>query len=171
MSREIRYNLRVGETEPEVTLTLMVGGQPARAWNLAPGTYVVGRGPGAELAVAAAGLSRRHFRLTVEPDGVRLDDLASKNGVTVDGRRVEPSGSTALGDGARVVAGQAEFELLAPSLRVAKLLAEAGELTVTMTRAVAARPGELPSWRVHLPLLIAGLLLVAAGALVWTMGT
>jgi S-DNA-T family DNA segregation ATPase FtsK/SpoIIIE len=52
---------------------------------LAPGSYVVGRGPGADVVLGDASLSRRHLRVVVGHDGVEVGDLGSSNGTFLDG--------------------------------------------------------------------------------------
>lgn len=49
----------------------------------------LGRGRRASIVVADPAASRVHARLTVGPDGARLEDLRSKNGVSVNGVRVD----------------------------------------------------------------------------------
>jgi len=60
----------------------------------------VGRGPEADVWLDAPGVSRRHARIVVDQDQVRLEDLGSKNGTTVGGTRVH--GSVALDDGDQI---------------------------------------------------------------------
>ncbi len=49
---------------------------------------VLGRGAGADLAIQDPTISRRHAELVAEPGGVRVRDLGSSNGVSVNGARV-----------------------------------------------------------------------------------
>jgi serine/threonine protein kinase len=48
--------------------------------SLAPGEYVIGRGPEAEIFADTSLLSRRHARLTINYDEILLEDLGSSNG-------------------------------------------------------------------------------------------
>lgn len=52
------------------------------------GAITVGRAPECTLTLEDAGLSRLHARLLPTDDGVRVEDLGSTNGTTVNGRRV-----------------------------------------------------------------------------------
>ena len=70
---------------------------------LGSGENVVGRDPAAHLHVDHAGVSRRHARLTVDGVEVRIEDLGSKNGTTVGGKRV--SEPIRLRDGDRCAFG------------------------------------------------------------------
>jgi hypothetical protein len=51
-----------------------------RAWPLADGEHVIGRGDDVAISIAARSLSRRHARLLVGQGRVTIEDLASKNG-------------------------------------------------------------------------------------------
>src|SRR5919106_2193182 len=53
------------------------------------GENVIGRHPEAHVWLDAAGVSRRHARIVIAGDDVRLEDLGSKNGTTVRNRSVE----------------------------------------------------------------------------------
>jgi len=52
---------------------------------------VLGRGWGAELRLSDSLASRRHAVFTIRDGRARLRDLSSKNGLTVNGRRVGPA--------------------------------------------------------------------------------
>lgn len=71
-------------------------GAPGRL-PLAAGENIVGRDPHAGVWLDSASVSRRHARLTVSDVGVVLEDLGSKNGTVVRGRRA--SGAVAVEDG------------------------------------------------------------------------
>ncbi|HEX7797492.1 MAG TPA: FHA domain-containing protein, partial [Vicinamibacterales bacterium] len=51
----------------------------------------------------SVGVSRQHARITITPDGARVEDLGSKNGTRVNGRRVDAPMD--LFDGAVIVLG------------------------------------------------------------------
>jgi FHA domain/GAF domain len=72
-------------------LCIHVPDQPAlqRVFN-APGTWTIGRGDDCDLKVNHHSVSRRHARLHCDEQGrCRIDDLGSKNGLRVDGQRVD----------------------------------------------------------------------------------
>jgi DNA-binding winged helix-turn-helix (wHTH) protein len=56
---------------------------------LADGEYVIGRDPDLELFLDAPGISRRHARIVVSGDEATLEDLGSKNGTFIGGRRID----------------------------------------------------------------------------------
>jgi len=72
----------------------------------------VGKLPGSDLQLTGERVSRTHCRLTPTADGWRIDDLASTNGLYVNGRRV----STArLRPGDQVRIGEYELECASPA--------------------------------------------------------
>jgi DNA-binding winged helix-turn-helix (wHTH) protein len=53
------------------------------------GQNVLGRDPDVHVHIDHPSVSRRHARISAGPDGAVLDDLESRNGTFVDGRRVD----------------------------------------------------------------------------------
>lgn len=54
-----------------------------------PANLVIGRDPRCDLVVSHHSISRRHLRLSCDPDGQwSVEDLGSKNGTRVDGRMI-----------------------------------------------------------------------------------
>lgn len=101
------------------------------------GLNLVGRGPKVEVQAQAAGVSRTHCAIYVDPEGrVMLTDLESKNGTFLDEERVEEtrevkSGQVIKVSGIRFVVGQVDLEgglgqrpLVLPSLVLAALARE-----------------------------------------------
>ena len=74
-----------------------------REIDLHDGENIVGRERGVTVHIEARSISRHHARITVSSDRITLEDLSSKNGTTVGGRRVHSV--TELGDGDRIVFG------------------------------------------------------------------
>jgi len=76
-------------------------------FRLLPGAIkTVGRAPRADFVVDAPLVSRLHCRLTLQDNGVLVEDLDSTNGTFVNGSRVR-KGLLASGDVLRV--GRMEF--------------------------------------------------------------
>ena len=69
----------------------------AREFDLIDGENIVGRDAAAHIRLRAVGISRRHARITIAAGRVTIEDLGSKNGTYVDGKRVD--GSRELRDG------------------------------------------------------------------------
>lgn len=74
-----------------------------REFDLHDGENIVGRDPGVAVRIESRSISRHHARIIVTPERVTIEDLGSKNGTSVGGRRLhEPC---ALRDGDRIMFG------------------------------------------------------------------
>jgi DNA-binding winged helix-turn-helix (wHTH) protein len=76
---------------------------------LASGKYIIGRSAEADVLVDDVGVSRHHARITIDSRGATLEDLASKNGTTLDGRPIQEP--TPLADGCLIVIGATALRL------------------------------------------------------------
>jgi S-DNA-T family DNA segregation ATPase FtsK/SpoIIIE len=95
------------------------------------GEHILGRGRGATVVLDDPDVSRQHARIVVEPDGLTVFDLGSKNGLRVGGRRVD--NAITLGHGDELTVGDVTLRLQHPAAQVAQALAAAGEATATIT--------------------------------------
>jgi|GEM_PF-1724171 len=95
------------------------------------GEHILGRGRGATVVLDDPDVSRQHARIVVEPDGLTIFDLGSKNGVLVSGRRVAEVVSVGHGD--ELTVGDVTLRVQHPAAHVAQALAAAGEATATVT--------------------------------------
>lgn len=75
--------------------------------ELPNGEFIVGRSAECQLSVDDPLVSRQHARFAVRPDGVSVSDMGSRNGVLVNGVRIE--GPRALADGDKLVIGSQEL--------------------------------------------------------------
>ena len=77
--------------KPAATITLIDSQGRSDSLELEPGQYVVGRGEECQICVAESfkSVSRRHARLHVRADGVRIEDLGSRSGLMVNGEIVQ----------------------------------------------------------------------------------
>jgi transcriptional regulator with GAF, ATPase, and Fis domain len=72
-----------------------------RAWTAplpASGELVIGRGPDAALRLGDELVSRAHAQILAVPDGIRIADLGSRHGTTVNGQRLAGPRLLASGD-------------------------------------------------------------------------
>jgi DNA-binding winged helix-turn-helix (wHTH) protein len=90
----------VGPDVPRSVWQIVIGD---REFDLFEGENLVGRERGVSVRIDSGSISRHHARITVSPTGVTLEDLGSKNGTSLRGRRVHAI--TELQDGDRIVFG------------------------------------------------------------------
>jgi hypothetical protein len=74
----------------------------AREFELHPGENVLGRDGDASVVISMKSISRRHARIVVSGDTVMLEDLGSKNGTHLNGRRIEAAAGLVDGDEIRL---------------------------------------------------------------------
>jgi pSer/pThr/pTyr-binding forkhead associated (FHA) protein len=74
-----------------------------RVWLLSQGTNLVGRDRDCPIRIDSGTLSRHHARIVVSSSEATLEDLGSKNGTCVNGRRV--STPVPLKDGDEIQVG------------------------------------------------------------------
>jgi hypothetical protein len=77
--------------------------------ELTQGEFIIGRASSCQLSLDDPLVSRNHARLMVAADSVHLEDLGSRNGVKVNGERIQ--GSRALQHGDEIVIGGQEMVL------------------------------------------------------------
>jgi pSer/pThr/pTyr-binding forkhead associated (FHA) protein len=63
-----------------------------------PGEFLIGRSPDCQLSLDDALVSRRHAILVVHADAVFIEDLASRNGVLVNGKKIQAPARVSDGD-------------------------------------------------------------------------
>lgn len=78
-------------------------------FSLEPRAIVIGRSRECYMVISDTAVSRRHARLHVDGASVAIEDLASSNGVFVNGARIQSRRT--LSDGDRIQIGPAEFVL------------------------------------------------------------
>jgi DNA-binding winged helix-turn-helix (wHTH) protein len=74
-----------------------------KRFDLVGGENVIGRDPAAEVRIDLPSVSRRHARIVVSEQQATIEDLGSKNGTLVGGRRI--TGAISLGDRDEVQVG------------------------------------------------------------------
>ena len=81
--------------------------------EMSEGEFAVGRNASCQLSLDDPLVSRRHALLVVSGDSVTVRDLGSRNGVLVNGEKIE--GTVTVGDGDRILIGAQEMTLVATS--------------------------------------------------------
>src|SRR5512132_47451 len=82
-------------------------GETPQVHTFTTGEVVIGRSPECQVVLKDFGISRQHARVVVDEDGVRIQDLKSKNGTQVNG---VPVVEAPLKDGDRILLGK--FQLV-----------------------------------------------------------
>src|SRR6185369_14053100 len=80
-------------------------------FELTPGEFVIGRSAECQLALDDPLVSRKHAELVISAESVTIKDLGSRNGVVVNGIKIDSS--RVLLDGDRIVIGSQEMTLVA----------------------------------------------------------
>src|SRR5258707_12926955 len=78
-------------------------GDPPQAYTFTEGEVTMGRSPDCQIVLKDFGISRTHARLVADEEGVRIQDLKSKNGTQVNG---VPVVEAPLKDGDRILLGK-----------------------------------------------------------------
>ncbi len=74
----------------------------AKEFELHPGENVLGRDSDASVVISMKSISRHHARIVVSGDILMLEDLGSKNGTRLNGRRLDAPAKLADGDEIRL---------------------------------------------------------------------
>ncbi|MEN6312967.1 MAG: FHA domain-containing protein [Clostridiaceae bacterium] len=69
----------------------------------------IGRGGDNNITLGDPFLSKKHARLTTKEGNIYLEDLSSRNGTFLNGRRLEKDESITLTDGDKIKMGNVEF--------------------------------------------------------------
>src|SRR6187549_1262851 len=78
-------------------------GDTPQAYTFTEGEVTIGRSPDCQIVLKDFGISRTHARLFADEEGVRIQDLKSKNGTQVNG---VPVVEAPLKDGDRILLGK-----------------------------------------------------------------
>lgn len=101
----------VSEMEAHTGYQIIVVGpeDSGRTFDLHDGRYLLGRAPDADLRFSLETISRRHALFVVQGDHITIEDLGSRIGTFVNGKRVT---SCSLPIGARIVIGGVTMKLV-----------------------------------------------------------
>jgi diguanylate cyclase (GGDEF)-like protein len=99
--------LAQGAAEPRrdrPCLTVLTGTATGTIHKVTQGTHVIGRKENCELRITDDGISRQHARVRCEGDLIFVEDMESRNGTYVNGRRIKDP--TPLHDGDKIQIGR-----------------------------------------------------------------
>jgi len=109
--------------------------------ELTEGEFVVGRNASCQLSLDDPLVSRRHAVLTVLNGLVTVEDLGSRNGVLVNGQRIE--GRAPLQGGDRILIGAQEMTLVIAQ-EITNTAMRTGRANLTLPKVEAAPPHPTP---------------------------
>ncbi len=89
-----------------ISLYVLQGANRGKRFNLDRGIYLIGRDSGCDIRLMDEEVSRRHARLVVRAEDVRLIDLGSSNGTYLNREKIDQS---PLQSGDRILCGQTVF--------------------------------------------------------------
>jgi predicted component of type VI protein secretion system len=114
--------------------------------ELSEGQFAVGRNATCQLSLDDPLVSRRHALLVVTDEGVTIEDLQSRNGVLVNGKRIGGRVSLQVGD--RILIGAQELTLLqgraVTSRDHQQTTGNAANMTLPKMTPALKLPGEIP---------------------------
>jgi len=108
--RQVSPSVSKSETASGYQLVVVGPEYMGRTFDLGEGRHVLGRAPESDLRFFVETVSRRHALFVVQGDQVTVEDLGSRVGTFVNGRRIETSCS--LPPGARIVIGGITMKLV-----------------------------------------------------------
>lgn len=85
-----------------MVLLELEGAQPGAVFSIRQSGAVIGRKGNADVSLSDASVSWEHARISVESDGVYIEDLASRNGTFINDRRVRERARLDDGDYVRL---------------------------------------------------------------------
>lgn len=91
-------------------LKVLTGGSAGKELKLKEGQFLIGRSDSCHLRPRSEAISRKHCVFFIDPEGVRLRDLKSRNGTAVNGEKI--TGDRQLQPGDKISVGPLEFEVL-----------------------------------------------------------
>jgi hypothetical protein len=107
--------------------------------ELSLGQFVIGRSTECQLSLDDPLVSRKHAKLTISPEGVFVEDLGSRNGVLVEGEKIE--GRRKLTGGEKITVGSQEMFLVETQRdRAATMVNVASAAMVTFVGGEMANP-------------------------------
>ena len=108
MEQTRTLHVPVGDSPIAVVIRVLGATAAPTSFRLTGGSCTLGAQRGMDIVVDASSVSRKHVKLTLVPEGVRVEDLGSRNGTVYLGQRIERA---VLLPGAHITAGDVEIAL------------------------------------------------------------
>lgn len=106
--------------------------------ELGEGQFAVGRNSSCQLSLDDPLVSRRHALFTVSRDGVTIEDLQSRNGVILNGKKIDRVVRVVAGD--KILIGGQEMTLLENRAGHPESITSVGATKMTLSKLEAVRP-------------------------------
>lgn len=94
----------------QVKLKVLHGSKAGREVKISVPEFIIGRGEGSHLRPRSDLISRHHCAIVVSESSVVVKDLNSRNGVIVNGERIDGEQQVKVGDHLKI--GKLEFEII-----------------------------------------------------------
>jgi hypothetical protein len=150
------------------SLAIVKGPIPGTRRELPPpdATVVIGRGDEADWVILDEDISRAHARIVRGWDGVTLSDAGSKNGTTLNGRRLDDGEAAQLRDGDAIGLGEVALTFRDPAEQ--HLRATSDPVNRPAPQSEPAEDGQLSPW----PMIIAAAIVgIAILAIAWVLAS
>jgi predicted component of type VI protein secretion system len=130
-----------------VTKLIVASGKSAgRSISLKRDKLLIGRSEDCDVRPLSEEVSRRHCAISVGPADVWIEDLKSRNGTFVNGKRIEPESRIKLADGDMIRVGSLELRVACTAQpqtpgsesQVSKWLTTEGSSVISHTDATAS---------------------------------
>jgi pSer/pThr/pTyr-binding forkhead associated (FHA) protein len=95
-----------------VKLKVLSGNHSNREVSVSTEVFLIGRGEQCQLRPKSESVSRRHCAIVVKEGRVYIQDLNSRNGTFVNGKRLPPDKAKSIKDGDKLTVGKLDFELM-----------------------------------------------------------
>ena len=107
-------------------IVIKIPDKPESSGKLVPGVYRIGSSPASHIQIERPAISSRHAQFIVSESSIKIADMGSSNGTSIDGTPVgeEP---VEAGVGSIVKIGDVEIELIGPNVPQGKIAVEAPE--------------------------------------------
>lgn len=120
-------------------IELIEGPEKGTAFRLTAGAVTIGRSKDCDISLdSVKGVSRKHCRLFIVDDKLRIQDLGSQNGTVVEGKKIKEA---VINPGVRFKVGQAHFKV---GVEHATNAVQKGSDQLASPRSIAASPDNLP---------------------------
>jgi pSer/pThr/pTyr-binding forkhead associated (FHA) protein len=96
----------------QIQLKVLTGSSEGKLVPVTQDKFLIGRADECQLRPKSDSISRRHCAIVQKDDRLLLIDLKSRNGTSVNGKKLDPSKAKVLKHGDHIQVGKLEFEVV-----------------------------------------------------------